>query len=257
MFDRDKFQSEFEANGSAVVEDVLTEDYVQQAKRDLEKAIEQEAQYHGGTDYGDYGMVLCCAMYSRAFLELFENERLLEPFNLMLGPGCVVYANTSSSMPPGASNFSRRVHVDCPRFVPDYMTNMGATILLDDFTEENGATRYLPGSHRSPEKPSDEEFARDSQRLIAKAGSAWYFNGRLWHAGGNNTTDRWRHAVTINMARPYIKQRLDIPRLLEGVDLGGVSDVALQKLGFFAQVPASLDEYYAPPEKRKFRQPYE
>ena len=57
-----------------------------------------------------------------------------------------------------------------------------------------------------------------------------------------------------------MKQRLDIPRLLKNnsdVNLEGVSDRALQKLGFHAQVPTSLEEYYAPPEQRPFRQKYE
>ena len=67
----------------------------------------------------------------------------------------------------------------------------------------------------------------------------------------------WRHALTLNMCRPFMKQRLDIPRMMAGMDLGGVSSVALQKLGFHAQVPASYDEYYAPPEKRKDRQSVE
>ena len=42
--------------------------------------------------------------------------------------------------------------------------------------------------------------------------------------------------------------------VLHGVDLTGVSERALQKMGFRAQVPESLEEYYQPPEKRKFRQ---
>ena len=56
------------------------------------------------------------------------------------------------------------------------------------------------------------------------------------------------------MSRPWMKQRVDIPRVMEGMDLSGVSEKALQKLGFYSQVPASYDEYWAPPEKRKFRQ---
>ena len=87
------------------------------------------------------------------------------------------------------------------------------------------------------------------------AGSVLFFNARLWHAGGDNQTGEWRHALTINMCRPYMKQRIDIPRAMAGMDLAGVSQQARQKLGFFSQPPASLDEYYLPPELRSFRQP--
>ena len=51
-----------------------------------------------------------------------------------------------------------------------------------------------------------------------------------------------------------MKQRIDIPRAMSHMDLSGMSEAAKQKLGFLAQVPASYEEYYAPPEKRKFKQ---
>ena len=38
---------------------------VAEARRELEKAIQKETAFHGGTDYHDYAMVMCCAMYSR------------------------------------------------------------------------------------------------------------------------------------------------------------------------------------------------
>ena len=56
------------------------------------------------------------------------------------------------------------------------------------------------------------------------------------------------------MGRSWMKQRIDIPRAMSEMDLSGLSQAALQKLGFLAQVPANYDEYYAPPEKRKFKQ---
>ena len=92
--------------------------------------------------------------------------------------------------------------------------------------------------------------------VIAPAGSAVYFNPRVWHSGGKNETDRWRHSLTLNMCRGYMKQRLDIPKImaLSPVDLASADEKTLQKMGFYAQVPESLDEYYLPPEKRKFRQ---
>ena len=51
-----------------------------------------------------------------------------------------------------------------------------------------------------------------------------------------------------------MKQRIDIPRAMQHMDLRNVSQQALQKLGFLAQVPANYDEYYTSPEKRKFKQ---
>jgi ectoine hydroxylase-related dioxygenase (phytanoyl-CoA dioxygenase family) len=244
-------------HGFIVVPDVLEPAFITRAKAELEQAIERDAEWHGTKDYADYGMVFCCSLYGGAFIDLFDNRALMAPFEAILNPSCVVYAYTSSSMPPEKTNYSRRIHRDCPRVIPGYLTNMGATILLDDFTEANGATYYLPGSHKrsaTDGAPSTDDFERGARRLIAPAGSVFFFDALLWHAGGENRTDRWRHALTINMGRGYMKQRMDIPRMMAGMDLSGASEAALQKLGFHAQVPASREEYYAPPEKRKYRQ---
>jgi ectoine hydroxylase-related dioxygenase (phytanoyl-CoA dioxygenase family) len=254
VFDRESFVHQINTQGYSIVEHVLTDDYIVKAKSDLEDAIRLENEYHAGKDHHDYGMVLLCSLYGRTLIDLFANTNLTEPFNVILGDGCIVYAYTSSSMPPTAQNYSARIHVDCPRIIPGYVTNMGATILLDDFTAENGATWFLPYSQTWPDAPSEEEFYGQARRVIARAGSVFFFNARLWHAGGANHTDQWRHALTVNMCRAYMKQRLDIPRAMQHMALSGVSEAALQKLGFLAQVPASYDEYYAPFEERKYKQ---
>ena len=254
-FDKSEFLEAVEEDGLYLVNSVIEPEFVHRTKRELEAAIEQEARYHGRDDHPDHGMVLVCAQYGGAFLELYDNERLMTPFELLLGEGCIVYANTSSSMPPHQSNYSARVHVDSPRVTPGYVTNFMALILLDDFTEENGATWYLPGSHRATEAPQEEYFFRHAKRLVASAGSVLFWHPRVFHAGGTNTTAAWHHALTLVMCRPYMKQRLDLPRLLAArMDTAALSKKAQQKIGFLAQVPASYEEYYAPPEQRKFRQ---
>jgi ectoine hydroxylase-related dioxygenase (phytanoyl-CoA dioxygenase family) len=257
VLDDPSFTRQLEEQGYVLVPGVLDSTLVQRCRAALEKAITAEAAYHGSNDYVDFGMVQCCALYDRVFIDLLCLEPLMAPFNLVLGDGCIVYAYTSSSMPPQKGNFSVRIHVDCPRLIPGYLTNFGVIVPLDEFNVENGATWFLPGSHHRAAAPDDEEFFSNAVRLEASAGSAWFFNPRLWHSGGVNTTGKWRHSFTINMCRPYMKQRIDLPRLLANVDLNGLTETALQKLGFFAQPPTSLDEYYAPPERRMFRQRYE
>ena len=241
-------------DGYLVVPDVLPQAFVERARRELRAAIESDSGRYGPQSARDYAMVMLCSLHGGAFLDLFDIDRLVEPFNAVLGDECIVYAYTSSSMPPNGRNYSVRIHTDCPRIIPGYVTNVGATILLDDFTEENGATWFLPGSQWIAKPPSEDEFYGRAKRLVAPAGSVLFFNARIWHAGGDNHTDRWRHALTINMCRPYMKQRIDIPRAMKDMDLSNVSDRVKQKLGFFSQPPASLDEYYLPPEQRSFRQ---
>jgi ectoine hydroxylase-related dioxygenase (phytanoyl-CoA dioxygenase family) len=246
-----EFVHRIETEGYAILPGILDPALLGPLKQALAAAIETEAQ---SAYPSDYGMVLLCSLYPGPMIDVLGNTNLMDPFEWVLGEGCILYAYTSSSMPPGAGNYSGRIHVDCPRLIPGYISNMGATILLDDFTADNGATWFLPASQQRPDAPTQEEFQAKAQRVIAQAGSVFYFNARLWHAGGKNQTNVWRHALTINMCRPYMKQRLDIPRAMAHLDLSQTAPKALQKMGFLAQVPASYEEYYAPPELRKFRQ---
>lgn len=255
MLDKEAFLREFDSQGYSIVKNAMPTDFVARCRRELERAIDLEAaNYKEGTNHRDYAMVLICSLYGRSFIDLFDIPTVTEGMNAVLGEGCITYAYTSSSMPPGRANYSRRIHVDSPRIIPNYRTNIGVVCMLDDFTEDNGATWVLPGSQTRFEQPSEEEFYRDGKRILAPAGSIFFFDARLWHSGGVNVTDQWRHAVTINVCRPWMKQRLDIPRAMSGVDLTGVSETALQKLGFRAQVPANYEEFFAPPEQRKYRQ---
>lgn len=256
--DKSEFLRRIDVEGAVLLPDVIPQELLPPLKGALEGAIAQESKYNARAGAkAHHGMVLLCSLYPGALIQVLELRVLIEPFDWILGEGCIVYAYTSSSMPPHGDNYSSRIHVDCPRLIPGYITNVGATILLDDFTERNGATWYLPGSYTRAECPSEHEFYSNAVRLVAPAGSVLYFNARLWHSGGSNHTGRWRHALTINMCRPFMKQRIDIPRAMSGVDLTNISERALQKLGFFSQVPASYDEYHAPPHLRRYRQSVE
>jgi len=70
--------------------------------------------------------------------------------------------------------------------------------LLDDFTAANGATRVVPGSHRSGKSPrdvmSDVRAVHPGEvLLLAPAGTVVVFNSHLWHGGTLNRSlmPRW------------------------------------------------------------------
>jgi len=255
MFDEEKFMQTFDKEGFCIIPDVFSEIFIQKIKKDLNFALEEEQEYHkSNEEHKDFGMVLLCSIYGDSFIEILSDEIFLRPFEVILGEGCIVYAYTSSSLPPKKGNYSTRIHVDCPRIIPNYLTNMGGIIVVDDFTEANGATWMLPASHACEEAPSKDFFYKNAQRMCAKAGSVIYFNPRTWHAGGLNLSHQWRHATTVNMIRPWMKQRIDIPRAMDAKKIVVSSERAKQKLGYRSQIPASYEEYYAPFEKRKFTQ---
>jgi len=81
--------------------------------------------------------------------------------------------------------------------------------MLDDFTESNGATEVIPGSHRwGPERrPEDHEAVK----VKAKAGSVLIFAGNLLHRGGANRGKSTRLAITIQYCQPWLRTIENMP----------------------------------------------
>ncbi len=251
-YTKEEFLKEFNEKGFVIVDDIFSEEFIERAKKELEVALKKEVEYMGTTDYKFYGYVLSNARYGGAFLDVLDNDNVVNPINWVMGESSTIYSYTSSSMPPHKGNDASHIHVDCPIFLKEYILRMGVLLPLVDFTEDNGASYYLAGSHKDEQMPDEDTFYRNAQRLTMKAGQGCFFNTRVWHAGGVNKTDKWRHALTINICRPWMKQYIDTPRLLSKADLSGVSERVLQKLGFFSVPPTSYEEYYDKNRKRFF-----
>ena len=85
---------------------------------------------------------------------------------------------------------------------------------FDDFTEANGATRLVPGSHRWVDRKPDDT----TEVVLAEmpAGSVMFYLGTLWHGGGANRTDRPRLGVVLEYVaswlRPQENHFLAVPR---------------------------------------------
>jgi ectoine hydroxylase-related dioxygenase (phytanoyl-CoA dioxygenase family) len=241
------------SDGFAVMPDVLPAAAALELRGRLQELVDEDlARWSGNPHYRDHWMVHNLLLRDDRFLLLLENERLQACLDALLSPWCILYAYTSSSLPPHGSNYSRRIHNDAQARCAPYVTNIGVLLALDDFSEENGATRFLPGSHRSHAVPSEAEFQRDSVAVLPARGAAVFFNAHTFHLGGLNRTDQPRHAVSMNVCRHWMKQRFDYPRMLDARQLGLLGATGRRFVGMLSRPPVSLEEYYVAPELRTY-----
>jgi ectoine hydroxylase-related dioxygenase (phytanoyl-CoA dioxygenase family) len=88
-------------------------------------------------------------------------------------------------------------------FPDDYVVSCNSLWAVTDFTEENGATRVVPGSHA---RPRAEYAMEDTLPAEMVRGSVMVFTSKLWHAGGNNQSNEIRRAQAVNYAVGWVRQ---------------------------------------------------
>lgn len=137
----------------------------------------------------------------------------------VLDAGCLVSSLSSISIGPGETE--QPIHADdqiIPLPKPHVPTVCNSMWALTDFTEANGATRIIPGSHRADRSP---RFGQPYDSIPAEmaAGSVLVWHGSLWHGGGANTTDERRVGIAMNYCAGWIRQQ-------ENQQLGIPVDVA-------------------------------
>jgi ectoine hydroxylase-related dioxygenase (phytanoyl-CoA dioxygenase family) len=84
--------------------------------------------------------------------------------------------------------------------------------MVSDYTEANGATRIVPGSHllgRQP--PGTVPHPVETIAAEGAAGTAVVWEGRTWHAAGPNTTDQPRYGIATTYCGPMFRQLTNFP----------------------------------------------
>ena len=183
----------------------------------LDVARRDPTKKHGGTlhldDVLDAGP---------AFDPAWSSPRILAAVAHVLGADFRVSAVGYRGPKPGYG--AQALHADdLPIGTGDPYRVATVIVPLVDFTERNGATRVVPGSHRAPVRDASTEPGRPHPReriVTARAGSAIAFNGHLWHSGTKNDSDERRDALQI------------VYRLRGGRGSGlSVSNATLDRLG--------------------------
>ena len=203
-----------EQDGWAVVENVMSAEWVEDARADLARILESTP--YGRDDFEGHKTRRIYALFAKtrmldapathpivlaALDRALGHYQLSAPTGIEIGPG-----ETAQPLHPDDAIY--------PLARPHEEIVVNAMWPLCDFTTDNGATVLVPGSHRwANELPND-----DSPRITIEmpAGSLLLYSGNLWHGGGANHTDQPRLGVVLHYSaswlRPVENHVLAVPR---------------------------------------------
>jgi ectoine hydroxylase-related dioxygenase (phytanoyl-CoA dioxygenase family) len=151
------------------------------------------------------------------FARVPVHDAVLPVVERVLDPECLLSSLTAIEMQPGET--AQPLHADdgsLPLPRPHAPVTCTALWALSDFTEENGGTRVVPGSHRSDHAPRRDERHAPSLATVMPAGSVLVYQGSLWHGGGANRSGARRLAIVCNYCAGFLRQEecqlLALPR---------------------------------------------
>lgn len=136
-------------------------------------------------------------------------------------------------LPAGSIRRDRFDHDEEPAAMIAVAACVNIMWMLDDFTEDNGATRIVPGSHlagRQPDPARDGAVATIG--AVGPAGTAMVFDGRLWHGTGRNSSNRRRMGLLTTFCGPQFRPQENYTVGTRPEVLAAASPDLLELLGF-------------------------
>jgi len=199
----DEVVAALEQDGYAVVENLLSEPELTAARRDMKRVLAHTPQGRNPFEGAKTKRVYALFAKTRTFDGPATHPLVLGVLERVLGH-CQLSAPTGIEIGPG--ELAQILHHDdaiypLPR--PHGEVVLNTMWALDDFTEANGATRIVTGSHRWKAEQPDAHTPTVAAEM--PAGSVLFYLGSVWHGGGANTTDRARLGVILEYVSSWLR----------------------------------------------------
>jgi ectoine hydroxylase-related dioxygenase (phytanoyl-CoA dioxygenase family) len=218
-------------DGYAALPDVLSGAQVEAVRTRLAELLTAEGKRAGLEVHQEKGTDRLADLVNKGavFEPCFTDARVLAGIANVLGEFRLSSLNFRAALP---GHGQQGMHTDWGGPVPPGGYQVCNSIwLLDDFTTANGATRVVPGSHRSGTVPrlAMPDLAAphpDEVQITGRAGTVVIFNSHLWHGGTRNRSDRPRRALHGLFTRRDRQQQTDQKTYLRPETLAGLSPAA-------------------------------
>lgn len=193
--------ADLEEHGAGILANALEPDLLAELREATYRAARTDRKYGLAQDYG-FGeddhvnqRIWNLPSHDPVFCELAEIPLAIELVNRTLGWPALLSSMSANILHGGSGSMLMHCdqgHLPGP-LTQSWVLNLGW--LVDDFATDNGATLFLPGSHRlNGERPTDEAVSRMIP-AVAPAGSLLMLDGRTWHTNGINVSGESRAAM--------------------------------------------------------------
>ena len=206
-------------DGAVVVDDLGDPACIARMRSETAPYIEMTA--FGSDDFAGRRTRRTGALIARSptSRELIQHPLVLDVTGRLLDRATNYQLHLSQTIAIGPGEPAQPIHrdqwaFDFFPFPSDYDVQCNTIWALTDFTEENGATRVIPGSQELAD--SFDHTIDETVPAEMSVGSCLFYTGKVFHGGGANTSDEVRIAGNITYDVGWLRQEenqyLSVPR---------------------------------------------
>ena len=220
-FDAEAHAERMRRDGYTVIEDFMDAETLAAVRAGLAPHL---GTHRGRNDFEGFKTERIYTLVGRGmvFEQVTEDARVLALLDRFLLPGYLLSASQAICIYPGET--AQGIHTDDGFYRqarPRPPCSISVIAAVDDFTETNGGTEVIPGSHLWSDAEVEarrHELPGLLQPMVMPAGAAIVFQATMLHQGGANRSAAPRRAFTNQYCQPWGRTQenffLGVPREL-------------------------------------------
>lgn len=197
----DEEKRKIDEDGFVIFENVIDESWLNELREKFEHLCEVEGFAAGKEVHKESGVRRLSDLMNKGevFDGVYTHPKVMAAAYHVLGRDFHLYSLNARDAKKGEGN--QGLHADwAERHIDEPYHVCNAIWVLDDFEEDNGATRVVPGTHKLKGLPRDymEDTSSphpDQVLSLCPAGSIVFCNSHLWHGGTTNTSGKIRRVL--------------------------------------------------------------